>query len=188
VSPGDVTIIVSNQGEGTVSAISPTLVVKRILRVAETPRAVAITADGRFAYVTHFLTRGTAGAVTEIDLTTLAVSRTASLELDLSPNTVSSGGGFPSMLSALAVDPAGLAAWFGGLKANTGRGLVLNGEMPRPENTVRGFFGKLNLTSATEEPDRRIDANDSESVSAIAFSPNGRWAHVTHQGAGTLSA
>ncbi len=187
VSPGDGRILVSNEGDGTVTVISPALVVKKVLRVADTPRAVAITADGRFAYVTHFLTRGAAGAVTEIDLTTLAVSRAVSLGVDASPDTTSSGSGFPNMLSTIAIDPAGRAAWFGGLKANTGRGLFVNGEMPRPENTTRGFFGKANLASATEELDRRIDANDSDSVSAIAFSPNGRWAFVTHQGAGRLS-
>ena len=187
LSPGDGTILVSNQGEGTVTVISSGLVVKKILRVADTPRALAITADGSRAYVTHFLTRGDAGTVTEIDLAALRVSRTASLVEDTSPDTTSSGGGFPNLLGALAIDPAGRAAWFGGLKANTGRGLFVNGETPQPENTVRGFFGKLDLASATEELDRRIDANDSDSVSAIAFSPNGRWAYVTHQGAGTLS-
>jgi len=187
VSPSDGTILVSNQGDGTVSVISSALVVKKILRVAETPRALAVAADGRRAFVTHFLTRGEAGAVTEIDLAGLRVSRTNALLLDTSPDTTSSGGGFPNMLGALTIDPAGRAVWFGGLKANTGRGLFMNGEMPRPENTVRGFFGKVNLASATEEIDRRIDANDSDSVSAIAFSPNGRWAYVTHQGAGMLS-
>ena len=187
VSPGDGLILVSNEGEGTVTVISSALVVKKILRVADTPRAVAITADGRFAYVTHFLTRGAAGTVTEIDLLTFTVSRAAALVEDESPDTTSSGGGFPNMLSAIAIDPAGRAVWFGGLKANTGRGLFLNGEMPRPENTTRGFFGKVNLAGASEELDRRIDANDSDSVSAIAFSPSGRWAFVTHQGAGRLS-
>ena len=187
VSPDDGRILVSNEGDGTVTVISPALVVKKIVRVADTPRAVAITADGRFAYVTHFLTRGAMGTVTEIDLTTLAESRAAPLVVDASPDTTSSGSGFPNMLSAIAIDPAGRSAWFGGLKANTGRGLFVNGEMPRPENTTRGFFGKVNLASATEELDRRIDANDTDSVSAIAFSPNGRWAFVTHQGAGRLS-
>jgi YVTN family beta-propeller protein len=187
VSPDDGRILVSNEGDGTVTVISSAFIVKKILRVADTPRAVAITADGRFAYVTHFLTRGVAGAVTEIDLTTLAVLRAAPLVVDASPDTTSSGGGFPNMLSAIAIDPAGRATWFGGLKANTGRGLFLNGEMPRPENTTRGFFGKVSLASATEELDRRIDANDTDSVSAIAFSPSGRWAFVTHQGAGRLS-
>ena len=187
VSPGDGTILVSNQGDGTVSVISSALVVKKILPIVETPRALAVTADGSRAYVTHLLTRGEAGAVTEIDLTGLLVSRTNAIVLDTSPDTTSSGGGFPNMLGALAIHPAGRAAWFGGLKANTGRGLFVNGEMPRPENTVRGFFGKMNLASTTEELERRIDANDSDSVSGMAFSPNGRWAYVTHQGAGMLS-
>ncbi len=187
VSPTDGRILVSNEGDGTVTVISSALVVKKILQVADTPRALAISADGRFGYLTHFLTRGAAGTVTEIDLTTLSVSRAVPLVEDISPDTTSSGGGFPNMLSALAIDPAGRTAWFGGLKANTGRGLFLNGEMPQPENSVRGFFGKVNLAGASEELDRRIDANDSDSVSAIAFSPNGRWAYVTHQGAGMLS-
>ena len=91
------------------------------------------------------------------------------------------------MLSALTIDPAGRAAWFGGLKANTGRGLFVDGRTPQPENAVRGFFGKVALPAAAEEVARRIDANDTDSVSAIAFSPNGRWAFVTHQGAGRLS-
>lgn len=187
VSPDDGRILVTNEGDSSVTMISPDFAVKKIFRVADTPRGVAVTADGRFAYVTHFLTRGAAGTVTEIDLTIQAVSRALSLAVDTSPDTTSSGGGFPNLLSAIVIDPAGRAAWFGGLKANTGRGLFLNGEMPRPENAVRGFFGKANLAGATEELDRRIDANDSDSVSAIAFSPNGRWAYVTHQGAGTLS-
>jgi YVTN family beta-propeller protein len=187
VSSGDGKILVSNQGDGTVSVISATLAVKKILPVADSPRAVAITADGSRGYLTHFFTRGETGTVTEVDLTDLRVVRIAPLALDLSPDTTSSGSGFPNLLGSLAIDPAGEAAWFGGLKANTGRGLFVNGEMPRPENTVRGFFGKVNLANGGEEFERRIDANDSDSVSAIAFSPNGRWAYVTHQGAGTLS-
>lgn len=187
VSPSDGRILVTNEGDGTVSVISSALVVKKIVRVSDTPRAVAITSDGRFGYVTRFLTRGATGTMTEIDLETSSASRTASLVEDTSPDTTSSGGGFPNMLSSIAIDPAGDAAWFGGLKANTDRGLFVNGEMPRPENAVRGFFGKVDLGGATEELDRRIDANDSDSVSAIAFSPNGRWGYVTHQGAGKLS-
>lgn len=34
---------------------------------------------------------------------------------------------------------------------------------------------------------KRPCANDTDSVSALAFSPNGRYTYVTHQGAGTLS-
>lgn len=187
VSPRDGTILVSNQGDATVTILSPAFAIARIVPVGDTPRALAVTSDGRFAFLTHFLTRGEVGRITEIDLNTLQVSRAIDLVQDTSPDTTSSGRGYPNLLGALTIDPAGRAIWFGGLKANTGRGLFVNGEEPRPENALRGFFGKVILSNAVEEVDRRIDANDTDSVSAIAFSPNGRWAFATHQGAGTLS-
>jgi len=187
VAPADGRVIVSNEGDATVAVLTPTLVVKKLIPVAATPRAVAISADGARAYVTHFLTRGSSGTVTEIDLTELTAPRMAPLALDTNPDLTSTGGGFPNLLSALTIDPAGRAAWFGGHKANTGRGLFVNGKTPQPENTVRGFFGKVALPAVIEEVARRIDANDTDSVSAIAFSPNGRWGFVTHQGAGRLS-
>ena len=187
VAPTDGRIVVSNEGDATVAVLSPELVVEKVIPVGATPRAVAITSDGARAYVTHFLTRGASGTITEIDLTQLTAPRTAPLVLDTNPDLTSTGGGFPNLLSALTIDPAGRAAWFGGHKANTGRGLFVNGEMPQPENTVRGFFGKVALPATIEQVARRIDANDTDSVSAIAFSTNGRWAFVTHQGAGRLS-
>ena len=180
-------IVVSNEGDGTVSVLTPELIVQKVIPVAATPRAVAVTADGGRAYVTHFLTRGASGTVTELDLASLTTSSTVPLALDTNPDLTSSGGGFPNLLSALTIDPAGRGAWFGGHKANTGRGIFVNDEMPHPENATRGFFGKVRLPAAREDVARRIDANDTDSVSAIAFSPNGRWAFVTHQGAGRLS-
>ena len=187
VSPTDGRVLVSNQGDATVSVVAPSLVVEKVITVAATPRALAIAADGGSAFVSHLLTRGTEGTLTKLDLATRSVVAESPLVEDDSPDTLSSGAGFPNMLSALALDPSGRAVWFGGLKANTGRGLFANGEMPQPENTTRGFFGKVDAASAAEVVERRIDANDTDSVSAIAFSPNGRWAYVTHQGAGTVS-
>ncbi|MGI8601766.1 MAG: YncE family protein [Verrucomicrobiales bacterium] len=187
VATADGRIVVTNQGHATVTVIAPSLVVEKVIPVAAAPRAVAITADGKAAYVSHFLTTGSAGTVTKIELAAPGVAAISPLVEDTSPDTTSSGGGFPNMLSALAVDPAGTAVWFGGLKANTSRGLFTNGETPHPENALRGFFGKLDVPGGAERIDRRIDANDTDSVSAIAFSPNGRWAYVTHQGAGTFS-
>jgi len=187
VEPANGHIVVSNEGDGTVWLLTPELIVQKVIPVAATPRAVAVTTDDGRAYVTHFLTRGASGMVTELDLASLTTSSTVPLALDTNPDLTSSGGGFPNLLSALTIDPAGRAAWFGGHKANTGRGTFVNGEMPHPENATRGFFGKVRLPAATEDVARRIDANDTDSVSGIAFSPNGRWAFVTHQGAGRLS-
>ena len=187
VSPADGRVVVSNQGDATVSVIAPSFIVEKVIAVGATPRAVAVAADGGSAFVSHLFTRGPAGTLTKLNLATLSIAAAAPLVEDDSPDTLSSGGGFPNMLSALALDPAGRAVWFGGLKANTERGLFTSGEMPQPENATRGFFGKLDAAGAAEVVVRRIDANDTDSVSAIAFSPNGRWGCVTHQGAGTLS-
>ena len=44
VSAADGRILVSNEGDGTVTVISSALFVKKILRVTDTPRAVAVTA------------------------------------------------------------------------------------------------------------------------------------------------
>jgi YVTN family beta-propeller protein len=187
VSPHDGTILVSNQGGDSVSVVRPDGIVARIIPVPSSPRTIIITADGDFAFISHFITRGTEGTLTRIDLRANAAPTIVSLVEDSGPDTTSSGRGVPNILSALAVDPAGRSVWFGGLKANTGRGVFVNGEAPTPENTLRGFFGKVDVAKAAEEVARRIDANDTDSVSAIAFSPNGRFAYVAHQGAGTVS-
>jgi YVTN family beta-propeller protein len=187
VSPSDGTILVSNQGDDSVSVIRPDGIVARIISVPSSPRSIAVTADGNFAFVSHFITRGAEGKLTRIDLRSNTAPVVVSLVEDAGPDTTSSGRGVPNILSALAVHPAGRSVWFGGLKANTGRGVFVNGEEPTPENTLRGFFGKVDVANASEKVLRRIDANDTDSVSAIAFSPNGRFAYVAHQGAGTLS-
>ncbi len=186
VSPGDGTVLVSNQGGDSVSVIRPDGIVARVIPV-NSPRSIAISADGNFAFVSHFITRVAEGKLTRVDLRSNSAPVTVSLVEDAGPDTTSSGRGVPNILSALAVHPAGRSVWYGGLKANTGRGVFVDGETPTPENMLRGFFGKVDVVSASEEVARRIDANDTDSVSAIAFSPNGRFAYVAHQGAGTLS-
>jgi len=187
VSPLEDQIVVSNQGAGTVHLITPELVVERVLEVGDSPRAIAITADGTRAYVSHFITRGDAGAVTEIDLAARTVTRVIPLVEDMGPDTPSSGRGFPNLLSTLAVEPSGRGLWVGGLKSNSGRGLFNNGLPLMSENTVRGFFGRIGVATGMEDLIRRVDLNNGDSASAIAFSSTGRYAYVAHQGAGMVS-
>lgn len=187
IAPASGIVLVSNQGDNTVAIINSALDVAKILPVGRSPRAIAITSDGARAYVSHFITRAAQGQITEINLSTLTVSRTFSLDQNPGPDTPSSGAGIPNMLSALAVEPSGQQVWVGGLKSNSRRGLFLSGRALTPENTVRGFFGPVSLDSGSELLDRRIDSNNADSISAIAFSPSGRYAYVTHQGAEALS-
>lgn len=180
-------VVVSNEGDGTIHIFDRLLNIERVIRVPATPRALAIDADGRRAYVTHFLSTGAIGLVTEIDLQANAVAKTIGLAEDMGPDTSSSSKGFPNMLSAICVEPAGRAVWIGGYKSNTGRGAFRSGENLTPVNTVRAFFGRINISAQAEETARRIDPNNADSISSITFSPNGRLAFVTHQGAQTMS-
>jgi DNA-binding beta-propeller fold protein YncE len=187
VSPVTGRVLVSNQGDDSVTVIGPQLNVESVVNANDAPRAIAITADGQRAFVSHFVTRGPKGEVTRIDLSAGLSTQRIALDENPGPDTPSSSAGVPNLLSALTIDPAGRHAWVGGLKANSRRGAFLSGRALTPENTVRGFFGPLAIEPANELLDRRIDSNNADSISAIAFSPSGRYAYVTHQGAEMLS-
>ncbi len=154
--------------------------------LAADPSSIALTADGTRAFVSHFLTRGQRGRVSRVDLTSGSVTG-IELPEDPGPDTTSSGRGFPNLLGALAVEPAGKWVWVGGLKSNTASGPRLTGSPLAPTNWVRGFAARLEVTADVEPPERRLDTNDADSVTGIAFSANGRYAFLAHQGAGTLS-
>ena len=162
-----------------------TLTVSVRISVPE-PRALAVGAGGARAWATTFLTRGETGTVTELDLGTHA-PRSIALAMDEGPDTPSSGRGYPNLLSAIAIDPAGRRAWIGALKANTARGRYLSGEALIPTNRLRGVAMPIDLSTGEEMLARRVDTNDADHVSAIAFSPRGRFAFLTHPGIGALS-
>jgi YVTN family beta-propeller protein len=187
VATGDL-VLVGEQGSGTVRILGPRGDSELArLDVGAEPRAIAVTPDGRRAFVTHFLTRGDAGLVTVLDLVALDVAGTVSLVEDAGPDTPSSGRGVPNLLGAAAVDPSGRSLWVGGLKSNTGRGEFVSGEPLVPRNRVRGVMMRAGVDAAGEVVERRIDTNDADSVTGIAFSPSGRFGYCVHQGLGALS-
>ncbi|MEZ0312913.1 MAG: PKD domain-containing protein [Myxococcota bacterium] len=180
-------VLVSHEAGGELVVLDAELSPLGRVALADNPRALASDADGKRAYVTHFLTRGSVGKVTVVDLAHVSIEAVFELAHDPGPDTRSSGRGYPNLLGAVAVAPAGDMLWIGGLKSNTERGLFLDGTPLDPENRLRGVLLPVDLTSGTELLTRRIDTNDADSVSAIGFSPNGRYAYLAHQGAGTLS-
>lgn len=179
-------LLVTNQDAGTLTRISADRATAQTIAVGNDPRAIAVSADGKRAYVTSYITRSATGRVTVLDLEQMS---TLSLDLvnDPGPDTASSGQGIPNQLSAIAIDPAGRRLWVGGLKSNTTVGPFRSGGTIAAHNWLRGIAAPIDLTTNTEVMQRRIDTNDADSVSAIAFSPDGRYAYFAHQGAGTLS-
>ena len=190
LTPDGTRAVVANGGDGTVSVLDleDWTELARI-PVGGEPHAVAIRSDGQRAYVSLFLTREDTGTVIVLALDQFppALADTWTLAEDPSPDTSSSGGGFPNLLRALAIDPSGKTLWVGALKSNTGRGLWVSGEPLAPRNRVRGLFAPLALGDGSDLIARRIDTNDADAVSAIAFSPLGRYAYLLHPGAGTMS-
>lgn len=185
--PGSRNVLVSVQGNSTLAVVSEREGVAAVIPVRPNPRAIAVSASGRTAFVTHFLTTGGTGFVSEIDLLEKRVIREIPLPQDPGPDTPSSSRGFPNLLSALTIEPGGRGVWVGGYKSNSARSSFLSGESLNPFNTVRGYLGRINIPDGLEQSGRRIDPNNADSISSIAFTPNGRYALVTHQGAETLS-
>jgi YVTN family beta-propeller protein len=187
--PGGSHLLVTNQGDGTVMWIdSRTGEVKSTAEIKGMPRAIAVTADGKRAYVSDYLTRGDTGTVTVLEIDGLKTVARIELVEDPGPDTPSSGRGFPNQLSALAISPGGESVWVGCLKSNTRQGLHRSGEPLEPTNHVRGMLAMLDKPTQREKVRRRIDLNNADMASAIAFSPNGRFVYVTHQGTAALSA
>jgi MYXO-CTERM domain-containing protein len=187
VVPDDGRVLASDEAEGVLYVLDPTAsTTMATVDLGGTPRAIAVSHDGAHAYVTDFLTRGDAGRVSVVDLATLE-DETVELSVDPGPDTASSGIGYPNLLGAVAIDPSGRRVWVGGLKSNTDRGQYLSGELLVPRNRLRGLLAPIDVTTRTEIVEHRIDTNDADSVTGIAFSPRGRFAYLLHQGAGRMS-
>nr|MCH9688267.1 PKD domain-containing protein [Deltaproteobacteria bacterium] len=188
VRPGDGDVVVVSEGLGTAERLDA-VTLERQTRVEGlgTPRAVALPPAGNPAYITQWLTRGEQGEVMVVDLDAAALTQVATLAEDEGPDSASSGRGFPNVLGTAAIGASGQTLWVGGLKANTGRGTYVSGEPMEPRNRLRGLLAPVDVATGIEMAQLRIDTNDADSVSGVAFSPRGRYAYVAHQGAGRLS-
>jgi YVTN family beta-propeller protein len=189
VLPDSGRILVSNQGEDTVSILAADGSILAILPVADGPRAMAVDMSSQLAYVTHYISRDDEALLSVLDLSNLSLKDTIVLSKDPTVDTPSSGGGTPNLLSSAVIEPGGRLLWLGGLKSNSGRGTYKSGVPLTPKNTLRALVAPIDLWS-TEVQDlvsRRLDPNDADRVSAVAFSPSGRYAYLLHQGLGELS-
>src|SRR5262249_55114202 len=111
------------------------------------------------------------------------------------------GPGVPNYITSLAVSPQQDWLWYTAIKMDTNRGLFFkqdlnfNGPMAH-DSTVRSMLGRIDLQrNPPVEPDRgsyinktRIDVDNRDSPSALAFTPRGDYVFVTLQGNDTLAA
>ncbi|HEV7734774.1 MAG TPA: hypothetical protein VGR62_21570 [Candidatus Binatia bacterium] len=127
--PGGGGLVVTCQGTSEVVLLDPALaVVARIKLPWSNARAIAVSSDGAFAYVTHYLTEEPSqdAHVSVVDLGQKSVSRVLAVPPDLvTCETQNSGQGVFNLVSAVALMPDGAPSevagqlWLGGTQENT---------------------------------------------------------------------
>jgi hypothetical protein len=162
------------------------------LNLGPSPRAIAITADSSRVLVTRFISGEEYGQVYDVNATAMTLTRTIPLHRDRGRDGSSSGRGVPNFVSGITISPDGQFAYYTAVKSNTQRGAFFNQDNGTndpldPDNTVRAMVGRISL-SANNEPfvsdinSYRIDVDNSESPTAIEFTPSGDYFFVAVQG------
>jgi len=168
------------------------------LDLGPTPGALALTGDGQRLFVARFISSEHHGEIWDIDTQTMSLSHTIRLRRDRGRRGLDPGGsngpGVPNYLASLVIDPHGEFLWYSAVKADTNRGLFFDQgtELNLPlahDTTVRPMLGRVDLTGGDPfEPDvntwpnGRIDGDNSESPSALAFSARGNYVFAAFQG------
>ncbi len=184
-TPDATTLLVSCEASGMLRRFSAaTRTETGALAVGPSPRAIAITHDATRALVTRFVSGEDNGSVYDVDLSGgMSLTRTILLRRDHTSDGSASGRGVPNYLAGIRISPDGLWVWVVGKKDNTTRGTYFSALQPLgQDNTVRAQLMLIDLTSNVEDTTRRLDIDNSDSPSAIAFSPMGDYAFIALQG------
>jgi len=151
-----------------------------------TPRAIAISADGSRVFVTRFISPELSGEVAEFSGTTLNLTRTISLS---SANTIDGGdrsAGTPNYLTSIVISPDGTTAAVASKQDNIQRGLLYGVDDLTHETSVRAVVSFIDLVANQEIRDTRRDIDNSDSPSALAYTPLGDTLLVSLQGNNTI--
>jgi YVTN family beta-propeller protein len=147
-----------------------------------TPRALAVSGDGQRVLVTRFISPELEAEVGEYSGTTLGAVRTFRLA---SANTTDNGdraAGVPNYLSGIAISPDGTRAAIVSKQDNVLRGTLFGVGNHTHETTVRAVLSILDLQANAEVRHARRDFDNSDSPTAVEYTPLGDTLLVTLQG------
>ncbi|MEM7050597.1 MAG: Ig-like domain-containing protein [Acidobacteriota bacterium] len=182
-SPAGDTAYVALEGRGEVRRYSASGRTETgRLEVGPTPRALTVSGDGQTLLVTRFLSAKDWAEVWEIDAAAFTLRRALRLPKlggDLHRDGTASGRGVPNYLTAIALAPDSASAWVTSNKPNSERGLVFANDLDQ-DNTVRNLLTRVDRSSG--EVVDSLDIDNSDSASAIAYSPLGDYLFLTLQG------
>lgn len=160
------------------------------LPLGPSPRAIAVTHNGNRALVTRFISGKHTAEVYDVNLSgALSLTRTITLLRDYSDDGSASSRGVPNYLAGIRISPTGSHAWVVGKKDNTNRGTFFADHLSLGhDNTVRAQLMLIDLSANSEDVSMRMDIDNSDSPTAVAFSPMGDYAFIALQGNGQVAA
>ncbi|MBK8285619.1 MAG: Ig-like domain-containing protein [Ahniella sp.] len=152
------------------------------------PRGVAVSADGTRVLVSRFRSPSHHAEVWDVHAGTFTLTRAIRIPKqgnDQNRDTTASGRGVANQLAAITLSPRNGHAFVPATKPNNERGQLIHPSQDLDQdNTVRNLLVELNPLGASpaERFRRAIDIDNSDSASAVAFSPLGDYVLVTLQG------
>jgi DNA-binding beta-propeller fold protein YncE len=153
-----------------------------------TPRALAVSPDGQRLFVTRFLSADLHAEIAEFAAAAPGFDPVRVIPLS-SANPTDGGdraSGVPNYLTGIAVSPDGTRAAVVSKQDNVQRGVSFGVGDLTHETTVRSVISFLDLTTHAEIRHTRRDFDNSDSPSAVAYSPLGDLLLVTLQGNNTV--
>ena len=182
-SPDGATVYVTLEGAGALLRFNAsTMQQSGRLNLGPTPHALAVSANGARILVTRFISPRDQAEIWEVNASTFALTRTILIPKfggDTNRDETASGKGVANYLAAIAIAPDGRCAWVASTKTNNERGLLTGPDLDQ-DNSVRNVVSQLDLT--TNALSHVIDIDNSDSASALTFSPLGDYLMVSLQG------
>ncbi len=172
---------VSLMALGTVLKLDPkTGEVLGEVAVGPKPRGIAVSHDGKEVYVTRFTSADAGGEVVKVD----AMGMTVVTRILLKRDTDTIDGdqkarGVPNFLFAIGISPDGRQAWIPGKKDNIDRGKLRDGNDLTHDTIIRPLTAVIDLQTAQEITDSRIDLDNRSMPMHVEFSPYGNFAILT---------
>ena len=180
---------VSLEATGQVAKISASNgAVLASVAVGAWPRSLALDPGRQLLWVARFISPDGAGVVSRIDLTQFTPLAASTLAIVQEPDSGTNGRGLPNYLGALAISPDLTQLYIPAKKDNILRGGARDGLPLSFEHTVRSMAANVDLRTGLENSTRRIDFDNSDFATAVAFSPLGNLAFFTTSGSTTIWA
>jgi DNA-binding beta-propeller fold protein YncE/mono/diheme cytochrome c family protein len=180
---------VTLEATGRLIRINPsTRQITGTLDLGPTPRGLAVSHDGSRVLVTRHLSRMTRpgaadyGEVWEVGGATFVLTRAFRLEADTAADGKDNGRGVPNNLNSIVISPDGRKAYVPCTKANTQKGMALDGTKPTFETSVRTILIQIDLEKNKEDMATRKDVDNRSMASSFILDRMGAFGYLNLHG------